>query len=205
MEATTSSHANHSASEQPQKSSLRHLFAFTVWRHSWLLVAGLVTAILVGALTTTQSILLGRIFAVISQFGSGHLTGAETIAQISSWCVLLAVVGGAAFIINFGFICSWVAFGELQGRNIRSEIFRGLLKKEMEWFDTRPDGIASLLVRTQTYTHIPESRNGTNTTNNSSDRHASCKSHRPSHLVLYSPASPARPRISSWPCILLGS
>lgn len=196
MEATTSSHASRSASDQPPKSSLRHLFTFTVWRHSWLLIAGLVTAALVGALTTTQSILLGRIFAVISQFGSGHLTGAETMAQISSWCVLLTVVGGAAFIVNFGFMCSWIAFSELQARNIRSEIFRGLLKKEMEWFDTRPDGVASLLVRIQTYTHIPRSMNGRNTTNSSSDRHASCRSHRPWHSVPYSPTSPARPRIS---------
>lgn len=162
MEAMTLSHTNHLASKQPQKSPFRVLFTFMVWRHSWLLVAGLVTAALVGALTTTQSILLGRIFAVISQFGSGHLTGAETIAQISSWCVLLAVVGGAAFIINFGFMCSWIAFSELQARNIRSKIFRGLLKKEMEWYDTRPDGIASLLVRMQTYTHIPDCRNGRN-------------------------------------------
>ncbi|KAI1111056.1 P-loop containing nucleoside triphosphate hydrolase protein [Nemania sp. NC0429] len=152
METGTSSHTNHSTSTQPQKSSFRDLFTFTVWRHSWLLVAGLVTAALVGALTTTQSILLGRIFAVITDFGSGHLTGAETIAQVSSWCVLLAVVGGAAFIINFGFMCSWYAFSELQARSIRSEIFRGLSKKEMEWFDTRPDGIASLLVRIQTQT-----------------------------------------------------
>ncbi|KAJ8122969.1 hypothetical protein ONZ43_g969 [Nemania bipapillata] len=94
-----------------------------------------------------MSLLLGRIFGVISQFGSGQLTGSETIAQVSSWCVLLAVIGGAAFLVNFGFMCSWIAFSELQARNIRRSMFRGLLKKEMEWFDTREDGVASLLTR----------------------------------------------------------
>ncbi|GAP84432.2 hypothetical protein SAMD00023353_0702560 [Rosellinia necatrix] len=74
------------------------------------------------------------------------------MTQISSWCALLAVVGGAGFLVNFGFMCSWIAFGELQAKNIRDRMFRGLLKKEMEWFDTQPDGISSLLVKTQTQT-----------------------------------------------------
>jgi ATP-binding cassette subfamily B (MDR/TAP) protein 1 len=114
------------------------------------LVAGLVTAVLSGALKTSMSIVLGKIFAVIAQFGSSQLTGAETLAQISSWCVLLTVVGGAGWLVNFAFLFSWIAYSELQARNIRSRMFRGLLKKEMEWFDGQQDGVASLLVRIQT-------------------------------------------------------
>ncbi|KAI0448963.1 P-loop containing nucleoside triphosphate hydrolase protein [Xylaria acuta] len=153
MAAVTSTNANQSASQQlPERSSFRDLFTFTTWRHSWLLLAGLLGSLLSGALEASMSILLGRIFAVISNFGSGHLTGAEAMAQVSSWCVFLAVVGGGGFLVNFGFLFSWVAFGELQAKSIRSRIFRGLLKKDMEWFDTRPDGVASLLIRTQTQT-----------------------------------------------------
>ncbi|KAI0440821.1 P-loop containing nucleoside triphosphate hydrolase protein [Xylaria telfairii] len=152
METATSTNANQPASQQPEKSSFRDLFTFTTWRHSWLLFAGLLGSLLSGALEASMTILLGKIFAVISEFGSGHLTGAETMAQISSWCVLLSVVGGGSFLVNFGFLFSWVAFSESQARNIRSKIFRGLLKKDMEWFDTRPDGVASLLVRIQTQT-----------------------------------------------------
>ncbi|KAJ2980133.1 hypothetical protein NUW58_g7028 [Xylaria curta] len=137
---------------QVQKSSFRDLFAFTAWQHSWLLVGGLAGALLSGALEAAMSILLGRIFAVISQFGSGHITGANTMAEISSWCVLLAVVGAGGFLINFGFMFSWVAFGELQARSIRKRVFRGLLKRDMEWFDMQQDGTASLLVRIQTQT-----------------------------------------------------
>ncbi|TGJ87588.1 hypothetical protein E0Z10_g1217 [Xylaria hypoxylon] len=155
MKEAASTRTDQSASQKPQKPqkpSFRDLFTFTTWRHCWLLVAGLVGAILSGAFMTSMSILLGRIFAVISQFGSGHLTGADTAAQISSWCVLLAVVGGAGFLVNFGFMFSWIAFSELQARNIRTRMFRGLLKKDMEWFDAHQDGIASLLVRLQTET-----------------------------------------------------
>ncbi|KAI0544805.1 P-loop containing nucleoside triphosphate hydrolase protein [Xylaria curta] len=152
METVTSTDAGQSASQQPEKPSFRDLFTFMTWHHSWLLVAGLLSSVLSGALEASMSILLGKIFAVISEFGSGHLTGPETMAQVSSWCVLLAVVGGGGFLVNFSFLFSWVAFSELQARNIRSRIFRGLLKKDMKWFDTRPDGVASLLIRIQTQT-----------------------------------------------------
>jgi ATP-binding cassette subfamily B (MDR/TAP) protein 1 len=151
METATSPPLDQSPSQhQQRKSSFRDLFIFTTWPHCWLLVAGLVTAILAGTLKTSMSILLGRIFGVIAQFGSGHLTGAETLAQISSWCVLLVVVGGAGWLINFAFMFSWIAFGELQARNIRYRVFHGLRKKEMEWFDCQNNGVASLLVGIQT-------------------------------------------------------
>ncbi|KAI1174846.1 P-loop containing nucleoside triphosphate hydrolase protein [Nemania sp. FL0916] len=156
MQTASSTHtdgATKSSSERPPKSSFRDLFAFTSWRQRLLLLAGLVVAVLVGALETTRSILLGRIFGVIAQFGSGHLTGPETIAQVSSWCILLVVIGGAAFLVNFGFILSWGIFGEWQAKNIRTRVFRGLSKKEMGWFDLQTDGMASLLVRIHAQTH----------------------------------------------------
>ncbi len=198
MEAAASAHANQSTSQQPQKNSFRDLFTFTAWRHCWLLVAGLVGAVLSGAFMTSMSILLGRIFAVISQFGSGHLTGAETVAEVSSWCVLLAVVGGAGFLVNFVFMFSWIAFSELQARNIRGKMFHGLLKKEMQWFDSQPDGVASLLIRIQTYSYMPRSKIERNTTTDSgSDRHASCRSHRPWPSAHYPPELLPRSQISS--------
>ncbi|KAI0400088.1 P-loop containing nucleoside triphosphate hydrolase protein [Xylaria palmicola] len=152
METATSTRAGQSASQPPPKSSFRDLFTFTTGQQYWLLLAGVIGALLSGALEASMSILLGRIFSVISQFGSGLLTGAETMAEISSWSVLLAVVGGAGFLINFGFLFSWVAFSESQARSTRGRIFRGLLKKDMEWFDVQQDGVASLLVRIQTQT-----------------------------------------------------
>ncbi|KAI1347132.1 P-loop containing nucleoside triphosphate hydrolase protein [Xylaria sp. FL0043] len=152
METAASTHTSRPTSQKPQKASFRDLFTFATWWHRWLLVAGLIGAVLSGAFMTSMSILLGRIFAVISQFGSGHLSGTDTAAQVSSWCVLLAVVGGAGFFVNFAFMFSWIAFSELQARTIRGRMFHGLLEKEMQWFDAQQDGVASLLVRTQTQT-----------------------------------------------------
>jgi len=154
METGIPSQPEHPASQQrpgqPQKPSFRDLFTFTTWKQCGLLVAGLAAAFLSGALKTSMSILIGKIFAVISQFGSGQLGGIDTLAEVSSWCVLLVVAGAAGWLVNFAFMFSWVVFSEVQARNIRREMFQGLLNKEMPWFDCQEDGIASLLVRTQT-------------------------------------------------------
>ncbi|KAI1810788.1 P-loop containing nucleoside triphosphate hydrolase protein [Poronia punctata] len=140
------------AAAAQSEASFRDLFAFTAPRQFWLLAAGLVAAIFSGVLKLSLPILLGKVFAVFAQFGSGQLAGSETSAQISSWCVLLVVMGAAGWLVNFAFMFSWMAFGEVQARNIRRAAFRGLLVKHMQWFDGQQDGVASLLVRTQTQT-----------------------------------------------------
>ncbi|KAI1086788.1 P-loop containing nucleoside triphosphate hydrolase protein [Rostrohypoxylon terebratum] len=132
--------------------SLKHLFALTSWRHCGPLTAGIISSIFSGALRTSTAILIGNIFGVISEFGSGQLSGPDTLARVSSWCVILTLVGGAGWIVNFAFMFSWILFSELQAKNIRQRMFRALLRKDMRWFDSQEDGVASLLVRMQTQT-----------------------------------------------------
>ncbi|KAI1074832.1 P-loop containing nucleoside triphosphate hydrolase protein [Whalleya microplaca] len=139
-------------SAQPQQPSLKHLFTFMKWRDCGLLSAGILMAVFSGALKTSLAILLGKIFAVIAEFGSGRLTGPDTLAQVSSWCVILTIIGAAGWLVNFAFMFTWIIFSELQVKNIRWAMFSSLLKKEMEWFDCQQDGVASLLVRIQTQT-----------------------------------------------------
>ncbi|KAL7620164.1 ATP-dependent permease [Parahypoxylon ruwenzoriense] len=135
-----------------QLPSLKHLFAFTTRKHYGPLTAGLVAALLSGALRTSLAILIGRIFAVIAEFGSGQLTGPDTLAQVSYWCVVLTLVGGAGWLVNFAFMFCWIVFSEIQARDIRQRLFGALLNKDMGWFDCQEDGIGSLLVRIQTQT-----------------------------------------------------
>ncbi|KAI0126287.1 hypothetical protein BJ170DRAFT_400662 [Xylariales sp. AK1849] len=138
------------STEIQDRPKVRHLFAFTTWKHALPLTVGLIGSIFAGALKTSLAILLGEIFSVISNFGSGALLGPETISQVSRWCVILVVVGGLGWVANFIFMFAWMAFSEIQARNARHTMFRGLLKKDMEWFDCQPEGISSLLVRIQT-------------------------------------------------------
>lgn len=134
-----------------QKPSFKHLFAFVAPRHYGILVVGLVASMLLGGLKTGLSILIGKIFGVISDFGSEKLTGPETSAQVFFYCGILAILGGAALFVNFAFVFFWSLFSELHARSVRQIIFRALLKKDMVWFDHREDGVASMLVGIQTY------------------------------------------------------
>ncbi|XXH05295.1 hypothetical protein Hte_011720 [Hypoxylon texense] len=146
----TSSRSSPTDSKQQQQPALKHLFAFTTRQHFGPLAAGLVASLFLGALRTSLSILMGKIFAVVADFGSGKLSGPDTLAQVSSWCAILTLTGGAGWLVNFAFTFSWTVFGELQARNIRRMTFYALLKKDMSWFDLQENGIASLLVTTQT-------------------------------------------------------
>ncbi|OTB02678.1 hypothetical protein M426DRAFT_13282 [Hypoxylon sp. CI-4A] len=138
---------------QPQQPSLKHLFTFTTtWRHYGVLAAGITASLLSGALRTSLAILIGKIFEVISEFGSEKLSGPDTLAQVSSWCVILTLIGAAGWLVNFFFMFTWIVFSELQAKNIRRRIFRAMLKKEMEWFDLQENGVGALLVRIQTQT-----------------------------------------------------
>ncbi|KAI5917899.1 P-loop containing nucleoside triphosphate hydrolase protein [Camillea tinctor] len=135
-----------------QRASFRHLFVFSTWKDCSMLSTGLIAAMLSGALRISVSIILGKIFNTITEFGSGRLTSSETLAQVSSWCVILAVLGVAGWLVNSSFVFSWVAFSEFQAKNIRNRIFRGLLAKDMGWFDSQEDGIPSLLTRVEIQT-----------------------------------------------------
>ncbi|KAI1098551.1 P-loop containing nucleoside triphosphate hydrolase protein [Jackrogersella minutella] len=148
-------HQHQQQQQQHQQSpSLKHLFTFTTWHHCGPLIAGLTASLFSGALRTSMAILIGKIFGVISDFGSGKLNGSDTLAQVSSWCAILALIGGAGWLVNFAFMFSWMLFSELQAKNVRQSMFMVLLEKDMQWFDSQEDGVPSMLVRMQA--QIPE-------------------------------------------------
>ncbi|KAI2622328.1 P-loop containing nucleoside triphosphate hydrolase protein [Hypoxylon sp. NC1633] len=136
--------------QQDQQPSLKHLFIFTTWKHRAPLAGGLIASLLSAALRTSLAILTGKVFAVITAFGSGQLNGLETVSQVSSWCGILTGVGAAGWIVNCGFMSAWIIFGEIHGKFVRRRLFKALLKKDMEWFDRQEHGVPSLLVRLQT-------------------------------------------------------
>jgi ATP-binding cassette subfamily B (MDR/TAP) protein 1 len=46
---------------------------------------------------------------------------------------------------NSVYFTLFLTFGELQARSAREKIFNTLLKKDLEWYDTRENGIAAFL------------------------------------------------------------
>jgi ATP-binding cassette, subfamily B (MDR/TAP), member 1 len=134
----------------PATASVKHLFAFTKRQHAGTLSTAIVAAIVTGGLKTTLAVVLGKIFEVIAQFGAGMLEDRQALSQVSTWCVVLCALGGGVWLSNASFLALWITFGELQAKSVRNLVFGSVLGKEMAWFDTQSNGIASLLVRIET-------------------------------------------------------
>lgn len=52
-------------------------------------------------------------------------------------------MGCGNWFANEAMFVSWVSFGESQARELSVRMFRGLLRREMEWFDMVRYGIGS--------------------------------------------------------------
>ncbi|KAH6672406.1 ABC transporter-like protein [Halenospora varia] len=133
-----------------EKSSWRSLFAFTQRQHSGSLFIAIIFGIIAGFPQPVAAIFYGRIFSDMAKFGAGNATGAETLKSISLWCITLTAIGAATWLVQGIALLAEMIFGELQAKNVRKKMFEGMVDKEMEWYDLRKDGIASLLTRIQT-------------------------------------------------------
>jgi ATP-binding cassette subfamily B (MDR/TAP) protein 1 len=135
-------------------SSWRSLFAFTTRQHALAIAIAVVSTLTSALFRPTAAILFGKIFSILTKFGAGTATAEDTLHGVAKWCTALVGLGGSAWIVEGTSLSSWMAFGEAQARSIRHKMFEGMLDKEMEWYDLRPDGIGPLLIRIQTYVKI---------------------------------------------------
>jgi len=125
------------------------LFKFaTAWSLP-VLFLGLLSSVAVGALIPIQAYLLGKITQKLSSFGTGQ--GDNTEKSALQWLSYLAWFSCGVWLVNGIFFFSWVLFGELQARAAREKLFKSMLRRDIEWFDKRKDGVGSLVTRIQTY------------------------------------------------------
>ncbi|KAK4121932.1 P-loop containing nucleoside triphosphate hydrolase protein [Parathielavia appendiculata] len=136
----------------PTKSTFKHLFTFTSRRHIPLLVLALIAAAVEAAGRTVYAILIGRIFDVISRFGSGLLPPGEFLSQISRWALWMCVLGVGVWLSSTVDVATWVIGGELRARTAREEVYGRLLGRRMGWFEQRPEGLSGLMTRVQRQT-----------------------------------------------------
>lgn len=132
------------------KPTWKSLFAFTTRAHCPFISLAASSSIISGIIKPASTIFYGKIFAILTEFGSGKLSGRDTLHKISMWCIILTALGVIAWMTEFALLCTWVIFGEIQAKVVRDKMFTALLDKDQEWYDLREDGIGSLLVRIQT-------------------------------------------------------
>ncbi|KAL6876885.1 ABC-transporter [Trichoderma novae-zelandiae] len=140
------------AKSKPQRSSFKHLFRFTRWNHAASLLVALVASAASASIKSVLSVVLGKIFDAVSDFGAGYRSGSETLEDVSHWALVLLGMGAANWLASAALLSLWVVFGELQANSARIDIFESLLSKKMPWYDALDQGISSLLVRIQTQT-----------------------------------------------------
>ncbi|KAF7561460.1 hypothetical protein G7046_g2685 [Stylonectria norvegica] len=134
------------------KAGWRHLFVFANKAHVGPALAALVATAMTAGLKTVLSVVLGKVFDVIAKYGNGSLNSADTLSEISKWCLVLTGLGIGNWLASTAFLSLWIVFGELQASSVRHKTFKSLLSKNMTWFDSQTEGISSLLVRIQTQT-----------------------------------------------------
>ncbi|OIW28089.1 P-loop containing nucleoside triphosphate hydrolase protein [Coniochaeta ligniaria NRRL 30616] len=138
------------AQEQPKSSSPpTYLFAFTTPRQLSIIVCAVCTAGVVAAGKTVYTVLLGKTFDVVAKYGASVLTGPELLTQVSQWCGYITVLGVGMWALSGMDMALWITSGELRAVTARKTLFSRMIQKEMDWFDSRGDGMSSLIIQTQ--------------------------------------------------------
>ncbi|KAK4953488.1 ATP-dependent permease, partial [Elasticomyces elasticus] len=135
--------------ETSQPAPWKALFYFTTHSNLLPLISGIFFAIATGLISPTNSFLLGKIFDGFASLGSGKLTIDEFWKTELRYIYGTLAVGGASWLLHSLFFTSWLIFGELNAKNARDRLFKGLLAKDIEWYDMRLNGIGAMLPRLQ--------------------------------------------------------
>jgi ABC-type multidrug transport system fused ATPase/permease subunit len=94
---------------------------------------------------------LGLLFEQFTQYSSGQLSSTEFASKVPEYLSGLIALGCLSFVLNGSFYASWVGFGERRVESARKEIFRGMLRYPIDWFERQDSGMSFLSSRIQRY------------------------------------------------------
>lgn len=128
-----------------QEMGWKVLFGFTTRKHLPVAFSALVIAIVAAVTLPAMAVLYGLISRELANYGSGKISGTVLLQNVSTLCIYLTAVCAVCWFANSIYFALFLAFGELQARSARERIFKTLLRKDLEWYDTRENGIAAFL------------------------------------------------------------
>lgn len=127
----------------------KDLYAFTTKAHLLALVPGLLFAICAGILEPVIPIFLGKFFDAFADFGAGKISSDKLMDQTLTSVYALLGVGCGTWILKGGMFATWLAFGEMQAKSAREELFQCLLYKDIEWFEIGDTSVEAMLTTLQ--------------------------------------------------------
>jgi ATP-binding cassette subfamily B (MDR/TAP) protein 1 len=137
------------ATQKQKRSSCKHLFVFSSPLQVVIMPLAVIMSFTAAAGKAIYAILLGKIFDVVSRFGAHLLSGDETLSQVSLWCSYLCILGVVLWVFNGLEMSLWMISGELRAGSARKTLFSSLVDKHMEWYDSKEEGVPSLMVQIQ--------------------------------------------------------
>lgn len=121
------------------------MFSFTTANHVLTLALATSLALLAGIIMPLFAVVLGNLFSAFMLFGAGSVSSQTLLDQVVSGCVQLAGLGIANWVLNGSYFLFFIVFGEQQAASARGGIFKGLLEREIEWFEGQENGTAAFL------------------------------------------------------------
>ncbi len=134
-----------------QPKGWRAVFTFTYRSHLLALVPAVAFSICGGALGPIMAIFLGKFFDAFADFGAGKISPDKLMERTLTSVYVLLAIGASNILLKSSMFAAWLIFGEMQAKGVRDELFKALLRKDLEWFEMRESGVGTLLSRLQTY------------------------------------------------------
>jgi ATP-binding cassette subfamily B (MDR/TAP) protein 1 len=143
--------ARHQAVRQVRSASRKQpkVLLFTTPKQILVLGIAVVTAAIIATGKTVFTVFLGKIFDAAAKYGQGTIGGQDLFTQVSLWCGYLTVLGVGMWMVSSVDMALWIVSGALRAKRARSTLFSVLAQKQMDWFDTREDGMSSFLTQTE--------------------------------------------------------
>ena len=136
--------------EARPKPSYKGLFRFYRPADLVILVPALCASIANGVLVPAFSILMGKIFTSFGDFSAGRISSSELERKVTLFVVGICIVGIAAWGIGWAHLALWLAFGENNAKRAREQVMKGLLEKDITWYDqkTADNGVSGSMNKT---------------------------------------------------------
>lgn len=117
-----------------------HLYMFLEKADMPLVVCATAVTLLSSLGPTALSILMGRIFGVLSKYTSGlYLERTDFKHDSIIACFSLAALGGALFVCDWLMISLWMKLGEIQQLKLRQKLYNTIFDRQLSWFDENPE------------------------------------------------------------------
>ena len=119
--------------------SLVELFKFSDGFDVFLIIVGIINAILCGAIFSVMFIMFGDVTDVLTQYNpaAGPDSGNEAFLEgMNTFAKRISLVGFGIFLTHYIFVAAFNYTAERQVLRIRKEFLAAVLRQDIAWFDT---------------------------------------------------------------------